>query len=102
MRAAAQDAEADAHDRSDGGLFVTLAEMAFAGRTGVDIKLDGLAEDSSQFARELFNEELGAVVQRGDEGAGLQVQLRQATHLQPQVVQGGFKLDTRHLPVQIS
>jgi phosphoribosylformylglycinamidine synthase len=38
------------HDRSDGGLFVTLAEMAFAGRTGVDIKLDGLAEDSSQFA----------------------------------------------------
>lgn len=51
------------HDRSDGGLFVTLAEMAFAGRTGLDIKLDGLAEDSSQFARELFNEELGAVIQ---------------------------------------
>ncbi|MEP3823842.1 MAG: phosphoribosylformylglycinamidine synthase [Marinobacter sp.] len=51
------------HDRSDGGLFVTLAEMSFAGRTGVSVKLDGLAEDSSQFARELFNEELGAVVQ---------------------------------------
>ncbi|MGO1748897.1 MAG: phosphoribosylformylglycinamidine synthase, partial [Marinobacter sp.] len=51
------------HDRSDGGLFVTLAEMCFAGRTGVDIKLDGLADDSSQFARELFNEELGAVIQ---------------------------------------
>lgn len=51
------------HDRSDGGLFVTLAEMCFAGHTGVDIKLDGLAESSSQFARELFNEELGAVVQ---------------------------------------
>lgn len=51
------------HDRSDGGLFVTLAEMSFAGRTGVDIKLDGLAEDESQFARELFNEELGAVIQ---------------------------------------
>lgn len=51
------------HDRSDGGLFVTVAEMSFAGRTGVDIKLDGLAEDSSQFARELFNEELGAVIQ---------------------------------------
>ncbi|MGC8121195.1 phosphoribosylformylglycinamidine synthase [Marinobacter sp. VGCF2001] len=51
------------HDRSDGGLFVTLAEMSFAGRAGVDIKLDGLAEDSSQFARELFNEELGAVIQ---------------------------------------
>ena len=51
------------HDRSDGGLFVTLAEMAFAGHTGVDVRLDGLAENSSQFARELFNEELGAVIQ---------------------------------------
>ncbi|MBN7770113.1 phosphoribosylformylglycinamidine synthase [Marinobacter daepoensis] len=51
------------HDRSDGGLFVTLAEMSFAGRTGVDIRLDGLAEDETQFARELFNEELGAVIQ---------------------------------------
>ncbi len=51
------------HDRSDGGLFVTLCEMAFAGRTGVDIKLDGLAEEKSQFAREIFNEELGCVIQ---------------------------------------
>jgi phosphoribosylformylglycinamidine synthase len=51
------------HDRSDGGLFVTLAEMAFSGRTGVEIKLDGLAEKPSQFPRELFNEELGAVIQ---------------------------------------
>ncbi|MGM0571495.1 phosphoribosylformylglycinamidine synthase [Marinobacter sp.] len=51
------------HDRSDGGMFVTLAEMAFAGRTGVDIRLDGLAEEPGQFARELFNEELGAVIQ---------------------------------------
>lgn len=62
------------HDRSDGGLFVTLAEMCFAGHTGADIKLDGLAEDSSQFARELFNEELGAVIQvrRDDTGFVLQ------------------------------
>ncbi len=51
------------HDRSDGGVFVTLAEMAFAGRTGVDIRLDGLAEEAGHFARELFNEELGAVIQ---------------------------------------
>jgi phosphoribosylformylglycinamidine synthase len=45
------------HDRSDGGLFVTLAEMAFAGRMGLEIDLPaaGLAE--------LFSEELGAVVQ---------------------------------------
>jgi len=51
------------HDRSDGGLFTTLAEMSFAGRVGVDVKLDLLAEDQSHFARELYNEELGAVIQ---------------------------------------
>ena len=51
------------HDRSDGGLFTTLAEMCFAGHLGADIKLDLLAEDSSHFAREIFNEELGAVIQ---------------------------------------
>ena len=51
------------HDRSDGGMFVTLAEMSFASRSGLDIKLDGLAEEPPQIARELFNEELGAVIQ---------------------------------------
>ncbi|WP_165856623.1 phosphoribosylformylglycinamidine synthase [Marinobacter sp. JSM 1782161] len=51
------------HDRSDGGVFTTLVEMAFAGHTGIDVKLDGLAEESSQLARELFNEELGAIIQ---------------------------------------
>ena len=30
------------HDRSDGGLFTTVAEMAFAGRTGVTVNLDSL------------------------------------------------------------
>ncbi|KAF8467987.1 phosphoribosylformylglycinamidin [Russula ochroleuca] len=50
------------HDRSDGGLFTTVAEMAFAGRVGVEINLDALdCRDSSIEA--LFNEELGAVVQ---------------------------------------
>ena len=33
------------HDRSDGGLFVTLCEMAFAGKTGLDIKLPANAAD---------------------------------------------------------
>ena len=51
------------HDRADGGLFATLAEMAFAGRTGVDISLDLIAEDSADVAAALFNEELGAVIQ---------------------------------------
>jgi len=55
------------HDRSDGGVFTTLCEMAFAGHMGIDIKLDLLAEDESHFARELFNEELGAVIQVNSE-----------------------------------
>src|SRR5699024_12389062 len=31
------------HDRSDGGLFTTMAEMAFAGRLGVDLSKIGRA-----------------------------------------------------------
>jgi phosphoribosylformylglycinamidine synthase len=46
------------HDRSDGGLFTTLAEMAFAGRCGVEIEL---GQDRGPAA--LFSEELGAVIQ---------------------------------------
>ncbi|TAL71840.1 MAG: phosphoribosylformylglycinamidine synthase [Rhodanobacter sp.] len=48
------------HDRSDGGLIVTLLEMAFAGHCGLEIRLDGWGEAT---LRALFNEELGAVVQ---------------------------------------
>lgn len=48
------------HDRSDGGLFVTLAEMAFAGHCGLDIDATSLGNLA---LRSLFNEELGAVVQ---------------------------------------
>ena len=52
------------HDRSDGGLVTTLSEMAFAGRCGLDISLDGLGEALPV----LFSEELGAVIQvRADE-----------------------------------
>ncbi|WP_136680164.1 phosphoribosylformylglycinamidine synthase [Neptunomonas sp. XY-337] len=51
------------HDRSDGGLFATVAEMAFAGHTGIDIKLDMLAADETELAAAMFAEELGAVVQ---------------------------------------
>lgn len=51
------------HDRSDGGLFSTLAEMAFAGYTGLDIKLEMLAENTSEALAVLFSEELGAVIQ---------------------------------------
>ena len=51
------------HDRSDGGLFTTLVEMAFAGRTGLDISLDHIAGDNPEAVAALFAEELGAVLQ---------------------------------------
>ncbi|WP_026352924.1 phosphoribosylformylglycinamidine synthase [Solimonas variicoloris] len=48
------------HDRSDGGLLATLAEMAFAGHCGLEVALDQLGDDA---VAALFNEELGFVVQ---------------------------------------
>ncbi len=50
------------HDRSDGGLFVTLCEMMFAAHVGVTIDIDTLAGTGGLLAA-LFNEELGAVLQ---------------------------------------
>lgn len=56
------------HDRSDGGLFVTLAEMAFAARTGLDIDLKPLTRDGAipGLLAQLFSEEPGAVLQVAD------------------------------------
>jgi phosphoribosylformylglycinamidine synthase len=71
------------HDRSDGGLFATLCEMAFAGRCGVSVNLDQLCYDPwlndvdgqdlrpdvlggrylDKLFAVLFAEELGAVIQ---------------------------------------
>ena len=76
------------HDKSDGGLWATICEMAFAGRVGVDLNIDllvtegdGVSDsradhgDSKNWAQQvgarreelslqaLFNEELGVVVQ---------------------------------------
>ena len=52
------------HDRSDGGVFAALCEMAFASHLGLDIRLDGWGDGrTGDPLRVLFNEELGAVVQ---------------------------------------
>ena len=51
------------HDRSDGGLFVALAEMAFGGRMGLEARIDDLGADP---LAALFAEELGAVLQVAD------------------------------------
>ncbi len=47
------------HDRSDGGLLITLLEMAFAGRCGLDIDLPAAGDPIAA----CFAEELGAVMQ---------------------------------------
>jgi phosphoribosylformylglycinamidine synthase len=84
------------HDRSDGGLFVTLCEMALAGHCGVSLELDEMCHDlirhvveeegepepeemtsadrQARLLRVLFNEESGAVIQvrRSDTAAVLQ------------------------------
>jgi phosphoribosylformylglycinamidine synthase len=96
------------HDRSDGGLFAAVCEMAFAGRCGVSLSLDAIAfdaaiDDVDAFKRDgeeqlagrakdlalaaLFCEELGAVLQvRTADRARVMQTLRQAglgecTHL---------------------
>ena len=51
------------HDISDGGLFTTVTEMAFAGHTGVDIDISQLSNGASDDLATLFNEELGGVIQ---------------------------------------
>jgi len=54
------------HDRSDGGLFVTLAEMMFGGRVGLDVDLGS----SRDVLAALFSEETGAVLQVADDKLG--------------------------------
>ena len=51
------------HDRSDGGLICTLIEMAFAGRSGLDIEMDQICNSDNEILKTLFNEELGIIIQ---------------------------------------
>ena len=72
------------HDRSDGGLFTAVAEMAFAGRRGVGLDISALGDDP---LAALFAEEIGAVLQyrASDEEAVLaafaQRQIGELAHL---------------------
>ncbi len=52
------------HDRSDGGAFAALCEMAFCSRSGLDIELGRWGDDPLST---LFSEELGAIVQVADD-----------------------------------
>ena len=48
------------HDRSDGGLLATVAEMMFASRLGVSLQFSGTDQE---LLGQIFSEELGAVIQ---------------------------------------
>lgn len=62
------------HDRADGGLLVTLAEMAFAGHCGIKVDIAALGSDS---LAALFNEELGGVIQvRAEDRAAVEAILK--------------------------
>ncbi len=51
------------HDRSDGGLLACVVEMMFAGRLGASLNIGG---SDAEVLAQLFNEELGAVLQVAD------------------------------------
>jgi phosphoribosylformylglycinamidine synthase len=51
------------HDRSDGGLLVTVLEMAFAGHAGVELDADAVSAGDRDLLAALFAEELGAILQ---------------------------------------
>jgi phosphoribosylformylglycinamidine synthase len=104
------------HDRSDGGLFATVCEMAFAGRTGLYVLLDTLCYlphlgdvDAAEIRTEpiggvyqrrmvevLFNEELGAVLQirRQDRRAVMQAFVEAGLGAEFHVI-GGLTTDDR-------
>jgi len=55
------------HDRSDGGLMATLCEMLFASRMGADIDISFLPGTT---LNQLFNEELGVIIQVASKDVG--------------------------------
>lgn len=69
------------HDRSDGGLFATVCEMAFASHCGIDARLESPGDDT---VAALFAEEAGAVIQVREEDVSL-VQRVCADHGLPEV-----------------
>lgn len=74
------------HDRSDGGLFTTLVEMAFAGHCGLQIDLSNLPGDIASI---LYNEELGAVIQvPADQATAIAAQFNGLAHVIGEVEQG--------------
>ncbi len=71
------------HDRSDGGLFVTLCEMVFAGGTGVQVDIPASVASPIEWS---FNEELGAVIQVASNDEALILEQLQSAGLDAYVI----------------
>ena len=78
------------HDIGDGGLFVALAEMAFASRCGLHVALDAAPTES---LAALFAEELGAVVQVRREYAPSVMAAAKAAGLAVDIVAAPMRID---------
>jgi phosphoribosylformylglycinamidine synthase len=72
------------HDRSDGGVAVTLIEMAIAGRAAIDVDLGAVARPVAA----LYAEELGAV---------LQVRAADAGHVEAELARRGLASCVRRI-----
>ena len=82
------------HDRSDGGLWATVSEMAFAGRCGISIDIKG------ELLASLFNEELGAVIQVADKHQASVLELFKNAGLEECVAVIGSVNQTQRIVVQ--
>jgi phosphoribosylformylglycinamidine synthase len=88
------------HDRSDGGLFTTLVEMAFAGHCGLNVDLSSLQGDVVSV---LYNEELGAVIQvAANDADAIAMQFNGLAHIIGDVVAGNSIEITQHGKVVFS
>jgi len=90
------------HDRSDGGLFATACEMAFAAHCGLTLDLDALDPDAlgtdaggdpERVLAALFAEELGALLQVRAEDRDAVLSLLRAAELQAQPIGGPNEID---------
>lgn len=84
------------HDRSDGGLFTAVAEMAFAGRCGVELEIAALGRD---VLAALFCEEVGVVIQYRAEDADAVYEVFAEQGLADAVCDVGRPIDDLHLRV---
>ena len=76
------------HDRSDGGLFACLSEMAFASRLGLVIDIP---KNEKDIVRYLFNEELGVVIQIKDKNLSSVGKILKIYNLNAQVIAKIYK-----------